>query len=82
MEIFWLGLEALPREVRATRWRTWVKALSDVGLISRTWITRRYQRADSQILSLNFSDFLSFWDSLQKLLGPSEKHKKVPKYHF
>ena len=42
-EIFWLGLEALPREVRAAEWRSWVKAPSDVGLISRTWITRRYQ---------------------------------------
>ena len=79
MDIFWLGLEALPREIRATEWRSWVRALSYVGLLSRTWITRRYQRAESQILSLNFSDFLRFWDFPQKLLGPSEKHKKVPK---
>ena len=43
MDIFWLGLEALPREIRATEWRSWVRALSDVGLLSRTWITRRYQ---------------------------------------
>ena len=41
-EIFWLGLEALPREVRATEWRSLVKAPSDVGLLSRTWKTRRY----------------------------------------
>ena len=47
-EIFWLGLEALPREVRATEWRSWVKAPSDEGLLSRTWKTRRYQRAESQ----------------------------------
>ena len=60
MDIFWLGLEALPREIRATEWRSWVRALSDVGLLSRTWITRRYQRAESTILG--FSDFLSFWD--------------------
>ena len=43
MDIFWLGLEALPREIRATGWRSWARALSDVGLLSRTWITRRYQ---------------------------------------
>ena len=79
MDIFWLGLEALPREIRATEWRSWVRALSDVGLLSRTWITRRYQRAESQTLSLNFWDFLSFWDFLHKLLGPSKNHKKVPK---
>ena len=82
MAIFWLGLEALPREIRATQRRSRGKAPSDVGLLSRTWITRRYQRAESQTLSLNFWDFLSFWDFLQKLLGPSENHKKVPKYEF
>ena len=43
MDIFWLGLEALPREIRATEWRSWVKAPSDVRLLSRTWKTRRYQ---------------------------------------
>ena len=78
-EIFWLGLEALPREVGATEWRSLVKAPSDVGLLSRTWKTRRYQRAESQTPSLNFRDFLSFWDILQKLSGPSKNHKKVPK---
>ena len=42
MDTFWLGLEALPREIRVTEWRSWVRALSDVGLLSRTWKTRRY----------------------------------------
>ena len=79
MDIFWLGLEALPREIRATEWRSWVRALSYVGLLSRTWITRRYQRAESQILSLNFWDFLSFWDFLQKTFGTFRKSQKYPK---
>ena len=79
MDIFWLGLEALPREIRATEWRSWVKAPSDVGLLSRTWKTRRYQRAESQTLSLNFWDFLSFWDFLQKTFGTFRKSQKYPK---
>lgn len=33
MKIFWL--ETLPREIRATQWRCWLKAPCDVGLL--TW---------------------------------------------
>ena len=82
MAIFWLGLEALPREIRATQRRSRGKAPSDVGLLSRTWITRRYQRAESQTPSLNFRDFLSFWDFLQKLLDLPKITKKSQNGNF
>ena len=72
-EIFWLGLEALPREVRATEWRSWVKAPSDVGLLSRTWKTRRYQRAESQHPLFELLGLSS------KTFGTFQKSQKSPK---
>ena len=80
-EIFWLGLEALPREIRATEWRSLVKAPSDVQ--SRSTLTHLENAAISKSGIKNplfeLSGLFELLGHSSKTFGTFQKSQKSPK---